>query len=262
MALKRQSVLEGTYGTRATEETQTAKDESVTEQRSGLVDATSHREPETSSASQGPLGGPSPAEQIVASSGAAKREPSDQTERAEKVTEREAPAERPIPLRTVAKNRRAQTRDDELARAAVEESFRSAKRRPREWGSAPIRIATTVKDRLAARRALDEETFGVKFAETHYLDAALARVPEDPAIAIEWAERYLDSFPLKAPTTVGTTGRVRTSTIEHLERVTRAVRMKAGYGFIGHLQTAALERLLDSLDRWDAENQSRVVDLD
>ncbi|MEV0032810.1 hypothetical protein [Nocardia sp. NPDC050793] len=252
MALKRQPVLDGTYGAPA------AEDKPTTEQRSAAaVETKVDREPALPNESQRPVDESTPTEQILDVPAAAP----DRTERVAKA-DRAASVERPTPLRTVAKNRRAQTRVDELARTAVEESFRSAKRKPKEWGSAPIRIATTVKDRLAARRALDEEAYGVKFAETHYMDAALARVPEDPAVAIDWVERYLDGFPLKAPATVGTTGRVRTSTIEHLEKVTRAVRMKAGYGFIGHLQTAALERLLDSLDRWDAENQSQVVDLD
>lgn len=257
MALRRQPVLEGTYGAPAAEDKQpTEKGSSATVEPRERGEPATSREPQR-------LGVAPPAEQIVDIPSAVPKTPSsERSDRVEKNIERTESAERSMPLRAVAKAKRTQLKDDELARAAVEDSYRSAKRKPKEWGSAPIRIATTVKDRLAERRALDEETYGVKFAETHYMDAALARVPEDPAVAIDWVEKYLDGFPLKAPATVGTTGRIRHSTIKHLETVTRAVRKQAGYGNIGHLQTAALERLLDSLDRWDVEIQSRIVDLD
>lgn len=271
MALQRRGVLAGTYGASATDEEQPPADTSqpkLTVAREAATDTTTTLEPDAESADTSlPRTG---SEQVTStapqttpdlpkkqnSSQAPPKKP-QKASRAEKVT-----ADRPEPLKTVAKAKKTQLREDENARFAVRESYKSAKRRPREWGNAGIRISTTVKARLATRRALDEEVYGVKFAETHYIDAALARVPEDAQEAIRWVHQYLDAFDLKGPTTVGTTGRLRHETAERLDKVARAMRMEAGYGYIGHLQTAAVDRLLDSLDRLDSQFHPRVTDLD
>jgi hypothetical protein len=271
MALQRRGVLAGTYGAGATEEAQPAAEASqpkLTVAREPASGATTESQRDAESAGASP---PEAGSEQVAST--APQTPADPPE---KENSSQAPgkkpqkaskaekgiADRPEPLKAVAKAKRTQLREDESARFAVRESYKSAKRRPREWGNAGIRISTTVKARLATRRALDEEVFGVKFAETHYIDAALARVPEDAQEAIRWVHQYLDAFDLKGPTTVGTTGRLRHETAERLDKVARAMRMEAGYGYIGHLQTAAVDRLLDSLDRLDSQLQPRVTDLD
>lgn len=155
-----------------------------------------------------------------------------------------------------------QRRHDLQLRTGVEEAYKSAKRRSKEWGPAPIRISAEAKARLARRREQDEEMFGVKFAETHYLDVAIANVPDDPEAAVQWVEEYLDTLGLKAPDAVGTTGRLRIETSARFDRITRRMRTTHGYGKIGHLQNAALLRLLDSLDRADEWNAPVIVDLD
>ncbi|MEU6562571.1 hypothetical protein [Nocardia nova] len=155
-----------------------------------------------------------------------------------------------------------QRRHDLQLRAEVEEAYKSAKRRSKEWGPAPIRISAEAKTRLARRREQDEETFGVKFAETHYLDVAIANVPDSPQDAVQWVEEYLDGLGLKAPDAVGTTGRLKIETSARFDRITRRIRTTHGYGRIGHLQNAALLRLLDALDRADEWTGPTIVDLD
>ncbi|MFD4406758.1 hypothetical protein ACFWPH_28745 [Nocardia sp. NPDC058499] len=275
MALQRRGVLAGTYGASAAERDQPAAGATQADlaveareqasDRAPAKEAEPNQERALSSVSEPASAGQGTASSIQAPVDPAgkersRQEPAKKSQKASK-TEKDS-ADRQAPLKAVAKAKRTQLREDENARLAVENSYRSAKRRPREWGNAGIRISTTVKARLATRRALDEEVFGVKFAETHYIDAALARVPENAHEAIKWVHEYLDAFDLKGPTTVGTTGRLRHETSERLDRVARAMRMEAGYGYIGHLQTAAVDRLLDSLDRWDSQLQPRTTELD
>jgi hypothetical protein len=144
------------------------------------------------------------------------------------------------------------------AREAVERSYRLARRRPRDWGPVPVRLATQAKARLEARRARDHELLGINFAETHYVNAALENIPDDLDEAVRWVEQYLDTLDLKTPQSVGTTGRVLKTTAAKMERISRDIRSHAGYGLVGSLQTAAVIRLLDALDKTD----EGAIDLD
>ncbi|MFE3105231.1 hypothetical protein [Nocardia tengchongensis] len=278
MALQRKSSIQGTYGA-TVEKDEPAKDSAV-----ASVDAAEVTGGETSSAAVEADSALATVTELPGSDPAARPDgevDSAVVDRPESVETAQRPAPKTdsrrsaassvtessprSPRRTSREPTRAdaiQLREDRKMRATVEEAYTSAKRSPREWGSAPIRIAEDVKDRLAARRALDVGRFGVDFAETHYIEAALSAVPSDAADAISWVEKYLSTLGLKTPDSRGTTGRLRTRTADAFKTVSTALRLAGGYGLIGHLQTAAVVRMLDSLDRLDAMYEPNTVELD
>jgi hypothetical protein len=256
MALKPRSIVEDSFGTMGDESQSSPAgegDASTAEQAAGpavtLVAGTTPSEPPPQDAVDPHAGTPG------------KPTPATTDEKSKAARRSDAPKKsgrKPANLREADQQRR----NDLRLRASVEESFRSAKRRSKEWGPAPIRISSVAKKRLAQRREQDEEILGVKFNETHYIDAALADVPQNPTVAMQWVEEYLDTLDLVAPDTTGTTSRLRKETKTSFDAVTRRMRTLHGYGYIGALQTAAVLRLLDSLDRADQWLASEVVDLD
>lgn len=263
MALQRKGVLEGTFGTGAetavadADTKPAAPSKAATRAAAPVTEIptppaeTFERVEETRPAV--PDVSATPAAPIVSANPAPRSTPSESSVSSTSKSRRRVVTSRAEEL---------QRREDDRLRAAVEEAYKSAKRRPADWGTAPVRISADAKQRLVVRRAKDEETLGVKFAETHYMDVAISSVPEDPAEANRWVEDYLDTLGLKAPDTVGTTGRLRKKTSADFATISRNIRTNYGYGNIGHLQTAALLRLLDSLDRTDRWNEPGVVDLD
>ena len=267
MALTRKPTIQGTYGS--------TSDAAAAESRKSATSTAPEREPETAPAvelatvteltphsepvdqpGEGHGGGGEAAEPPAKEEAPA----APQARSAKPAKERaqpQPPARRKEPLR----NEAQRLRDDRKTRDAVEAAFMSARRSPSDWGTAPVRISELAKERLADRRGIDADRFGVDFAETHYLEAAMSAVPEDADAAMEWVDAYLKTLGLQMPDTVGTTSRLRKTTAERFKTVSRTLRRKHGFGKIGHLQTAALIRLLDSLDRLDVYEPD-VVNLD
>lgn len=137
------------------------------------------------------------------------------------------------------------------ARAAVNDSHWSAKRRPREWGQAPVRISVELRARIENRRVKDIEKRGEDLALIYYINAALANVPKNPQIAAKWAQEYLDQLPLAAPSAEGTTSRLQLKVAQRFKGISINMRSISRYGLVGHLQSAAVKRLLDALDEDD-----------
>ncbi|MEV0296996.1 hypothetical protein [Nocardia sp. NPDC050710] len=268
MPLERKPTIKGSYGTASQTKTQSEAESAQNQTSKNEREPSPTPEPggrlatvTTLSATNSPAGegaavdpdpdlGPQPDPEPAAE---AKRTSSTTNQ-----TRTEKSAQPKKPLRAEAQR----LRDDQKVRAALEEAFTSARRYSGEWGSAPIRISEDVKARLADRRAIDAERFGADFAETHYMEAALSLVPEDVKTAVEWVDAYLNTLGLHTPDTKGTTGRLRKTTATRFKGISRDLRRKHGYGKTGHLQTAALIRLLDSLDRLDASYNPSEVDLD
>lgn len=144
------------------------------------------------------------------------------------------------------------------ARQRVKESFLLARRRPDEWGPAPIRLTKSIKYRLDQRRAQDHRQLGHKFSLNHYHNAALVGIPDDLEEAIRWAEDYIDELGLSKPETVGTTTRLHHPVAERMTQLSSDLPARARFGLLWYLQTAAVKRLLDALDVHDIG----AVDLD
>lgn len=246
MALQRKGVLDGTYG--ETEKAGAAAEIASADTATAALPSPSTPTPTPAPAASTTAPSSHPDGSVRNDGGAG----GSTTERNQPGT-RQAPVATAQPLRTTAKAKRTQGRGDRAAWDAVKESYQSAKRRRGEWTTTGIRIAEEVKVRLGARRAQDEERYNVSFAETHYVDAALSLLPDDSDLAMRWVDEYLDSLTWGMPESTGTTGRVRSSTLLRFKKLTRSVRETSGYGRIGHLQTVAVIRLLDALDRRDSD---------
>lgn len=137
------------------------------------------------------------------------------------------------------------------AREAVETSTLSARRRRRgqEWVSTPVRYALPVKDLLTERLVFDQRaTRDYRLASNHYISAALRQIPTDVETALQWAERYQDLIGLRSPDTLGTKMPLEAEVSTAMQTLQGELRLHAGYGLLGQVQTWAIIRLLAALD--------------
>jgi hypothetical protein len=168
----------------------------------------------------------------------------------------EARAATPQPVEPASKPRRTRPArrrlTPEAARKEVEASFLSAKRDPKAWEPAPIRLRDDLKARLDVRLATDQETTGnYRLALAHYLNAALRLVPDDVDRVVEMAEEHLDSLGTTPLRTTGSGTRLHRDVAARMRKLPAQLRRVSRHGLLVHVQCAAVEQLLDALDAGD-----------
>jgi len=193
--------------------------------------------------------------------------PADSADAAGATSDEEAPAAPPAkkkPTKAVAKKpaalpafRPGGDGDPAWAREAVSAARKLARRSPEEWGGRGVRVAEFAKKRLEARRNKDQVAAGAghRISESHYVEAALAAVPETLDEARDLVNDYWDyleeaGLPDRPPTTSLST-RVRIVTYDRANGMSENMRSAVRYGMTGALYTALLLRLLDALDALD-----------
>lgn len=130
-------------------------------------------------------------------------------------------------------------------------AYLSARRRPDDWTTAPVRLDLEQKARLKQRIATDFAKTGHRFAMNHYLTAALQAIPDDINEAVTWGEQYLEELGMDTPRTEGTATRLPRALAERMRTLTTVMPLTARYGLVGYVQMAALQRLLTALDNDD-----------
>jgi hypothetical protein len=162
------------------------------------------------------------------------------------------PARAPRP-RTARKT--SSTLKPDEAREAVITSYLSARRDPRSWVAAGVRLPVDLRDRLEERLLQDQEATGnYALALAHYVNAALDLIPdEDIDTSAAWASDYLASLGMTTPRTMGTGTRLHSDVALRMRRMPARLRRHSRYGLAGYLHAAAVAKLLDALDTADAE---------
>jgi hypothetical protein len=142
------------------------------------------------------------------------------------------------------------------AHDAVISSFRSARTDPRSWTALSMRLPAELQQRVTERMVRDREASGLPgLAAAHYINAALASIPDDPKVAVDWATEYMEQLGGRGLEAQGVGTRVHRDTraaIRHLEGQLRMHR----YGLHGYLLAAAVERFMDQLQTEDG-NEGR-----
>ncbi|PWV44602.1 hypothetical protein [Nocardiopsis sp. L17-MgMaSL7] len=120
---------------------------------------------------------------------------------------------------------------------------------PRSWEPYSVRLPEALWTRLEERLEADQRSYGLpSLAMSHYIYAALERIPDRAETAAEWAISYQVAQGLRPPATRSSGTRLHRNVLSRMELLPTQLRRVARPGLLGHLQAAAIKSLLDELD--------------
>jgi len=160
----------------------------------------------------------------------------------------EAPAEPKKPAKAAGKPRKRPA-STAPARQAWEASVLLARTDPRGWDPYSVRLPEELWERLEKRVAADQASYRIpKLAMSHYINAALDRVPADAAEAAQMGQDQLASQGLRPPASRSSGTRLHRDVLKRMELLPVQLRRAARPGLLGHLQAAAIAVFLNELD--------------
>jgi len=135
------------------------------------------------------------------------------------------------------------------ARQAWEASVMLARLSPREWEPYTVRLPEELWSRLEARVEEDQAAYELpSLAMSHYVNAALGRIPAAAEDAAEVATEYMVSLGLRPPATRSSGTRVHRAVLARMELLPAQLRRAARPGLLGYLQAATIAVFLDEID--------------
>lgn len=162
--------------------------------------------------------------------------------------EHAATEETPVPSRKTSGQGKPE-RGNGPARQAWEASVILARTDPRGWDPYSVRLPEQLWARLEERVVADQASYRIPtLAMSHYINAALGRIPEDAADAAALAQEQLASQGLRPPETRSSGTRLHKQVLARMELLPAQLRRVARPGLLGHLQTAVIAAFLDELD--------------
>lgn len=135
------------------------------------------------------------------------------------------------------------------AREAFEASVMLARKHPRQWKPYSVRLPEELWARLRSRVRADQPSYGVTVAMSHYINAALDRVPTEAEEATILAQEQLDAQGLHPAETHSSGTRLHQDVLKQMKDLGAQIQEASQSGLLGHLQAAALEKFLDELDK-------------
>lgn len=133
------------------------------------------------------------------------------------------------------------------AREAVDEAALAAHADPDVWVTTSVRLAVDVKRTAERQLAQQRRQTGFRYHLNYFLDAGIARLPDDPAALLQIVEEYRRGFGLAKPITRGTTMNLRRSTVEKYQDFSNWLIEEGRQGVLWVVQTVALKRVVDAL---------------
>lgn len=137
-------------------------------------------------------------------------------------------------------------------RKAWESSVLSARNEPKKWAAYSVSLPVDLWERLEARVEADQQRYGLpSLAMSHYINTALSGLPKHPRTVGAIATEYVQNHGLVPPAMRSSGTRAHHDVIERMRKLRTQLRRVARPGLLGHLQSAAVSALLDTLDEED-----------